>query len=52
MKVELTIAGISFAVLALGHWLVGRWVLPNLTREHMPTTPFGPQAMMSWIAST
>ena len=45
MRVELTIAGISCAALALGHWLVGRWVLPHLTREHMPTTPFGPRAM-------
>ena len=45
MKVELTIAGISCAALAVGHWLVGRWVLPNLTRERMPSTPFGPPGM-------
>jgi hypothetical protein len=45
MKVELTIAGISCAALAVGHWLVGRWVLPGLTREHMPGTPFGPPSM-------
>jgi hypothetical protein len=41
MKVELTIAGISCAALAVGHWLVGRWVLPSLTRESMSRTPFG-----------
>jgi hypothetical protein len=45
MKVELTIAGISCAALAVGHWLVGRWVLPGLTRERMPGTPFGPPSM-------
>jgi hypothetical protein len=45
MKVELTIAGLSCAALAVGHWLVGRWVLPGLTREHMPSTPFGPPSM-------
>jgi hypothetical protein len=45
MKVELTIAGISCAALAVGHWLVGRWVLPSLTREHMPSTPFGSRSM-------
>jgi hypothetical protein len=45
MKVELTIAAISCAALAVGHWLVGRWVLPGLTREHMPSTPFGPRSM-------
>ena len=45
MKVELTIAGISCAALAVGHWLVGRWVLPGLTRERMPSTPFGPPSM-------
>jgi hypothetical protein len=45
MRVELTIAGVSCAALAVGHWLVGRWVLPNLTREHMPSTPFGPPSV-------
>jgi len=45
MKVELTVAGVSCAALALGHWLVGRWVLPGLTRERMPSTPFGPSSM-------
>jgi hypothetical protein len=45
MKVELTIAGISCAALAVGHWLVGRWVLPSLTREQMPSTRFGSRSM-------
>ena len=45
MKVELTIAGISCAALAVGHWVVGHWALPGLTREHMPSTPFGPPSM-------
>ena len=45
MRVELTIAGAGCAALAVGHWLVGRWVLPTLTREHMPSTPFGPSSM-------
>jgi hypothetical protein len=30
MSVELTIAGLSCATLAAGHWFVGRWVLPGL----------------------
>jgi hypothetical protein len=45
MTVELTIAGVSCAVLAMGHWLVGRWVLPGLRAERMPSTPFGPPSM-------
>ena len=43
MSVELEIAGLSCLALALGHATVGlRWVLPNLTREGLPSTPFGP----------
>jgi hypothetical protein len=46
MNVELPIAGVSCFVLALGHMTVGlRWVLPNLTRERLPSTPFGPPSM-------
>jgi hypothetical protein len=46
MDVELLIAGVTCAVLALGHATVGlRWVLPNLTKERLPSTPFGPPAM-------
>jgi hypothetical protein len=45
MSVELTIAGLSCAVLAVGHWLVGRYVLPSLRAERMPSSPFGPPSM-------
>jgi hypothetical protein len=43
MNVELAVAGLGCLVLALGHATIGlRWVLPNLTREGLPGTPFGP----------
>jgi len=46
MNVELAIAGLSCTALALGHATIGlRWVLPNLTRGSLPTTPFGPASM-------
>jgi hypothetical protein len=46
MNVELAIAAASCFVLALGHAAVGaRWVLPNLTKDRLPSTPFGPPAM-------
>ena len=45
MNVELTIAGLSCATLALGHWFVGRRVLPGLRSERMPSSPFGPPSM-------
>ncbi len=45
MNVELTIAGLSCGVLAVGHATVGRWVLPGLTKEGLPGTPFGPPSM-------
>jgi len=45
MNVELTIAGLSCAILALGHWFVGRRVLPGLRSERMPSSPFGPPSM-------
>lgn len=45
MNVELTIAGLSCAVLAVGHWLVGRWALPGLRVERTSSTPFGPPSM-------
>ncbi len=42
MSVELAIAGLSCFVLALGHAAIGRrWVLPNLTKDRVPGTPFG-----------
>jgi hypothetical protein len=46
MNVEMTVAGPGFIVLALGHMAVGaRWVLPNLTRADLPSTPLGSPSM-------
>ena len=46
MNVELAIAALGWFVLAFGHTTVGlRWVLPNLTKERLPSTPFGPPSM-------
>jgi uncharacterized membrane protein YfcA len=46
MDVALAIAALGWFVLAFGHATVGlRWVLPNLTKEHLPGTPFGPPSM-------
>ena len=46
MNVELAIAGLGWFVLAFGHAMIGlRWVLPNLTKESMPSTPFGPPSL-------
>jgi hypothetical protein len=46
MRIELAIAGLIFFVFALGHATVGlRWVLPRLSKERLPSTPFGPPSM-------
>lgn len=46
MDVGLAIAGLICVTLALGHTTVGVvWVLPNLTEERLPSTPFGPPSM-------
>ena len=46
MNVELAIAGLGCFVLAFGHMTVGlRWVLPNLTKERLPSTPVGSPSM-------
>jgi hypothetical protein len=46
MTVELAIAGLSFFLLAFGHTAIGlRWVLPSLTKEPLPRTPFGSRSM-------
>jgi hypothetical protein len=46
MNLELAIAGLSCFVLAFGHATLGlRWVLPNLTKERLPSTPVGPPSM-------
>lgn len=46
MNVELAIAGLGWFTLAFGHTAIGlRWVLPNLTKDRLPSTPFGPPSM-------
>jgi hypothetical protein len=46
MNLELAIAGLSCFVLAFGHATLGlRWILPNLTKERLPSTPVGPPSM-------
>ena len=46
MDVGLTIAGSISLLLAIGHTTLGVvWVLPHLTEERVPTTPFGPASM-------
>jgi hypothetical protein len=46
MNVELAIAALGWFVLAFGHTTIGlRWVLPNLTKDRLPSTPFGPPSM-------
>jgi hypothetical protein len=46
MDVGLGIAGLLCVALALGHETLGVvWVLPAVTGEDLPKTPFGPPAM-------
>lgn len=46
MDVGLGIAGLLCVALALGHATLGLvWVLPAVTDERLPKTPFGPPAM-------
>src|SRR2546421_12389656 len=46
MSVELAIAGLTCFFLAFGHAAIGmRWILPNLTSERLPSTPFGSSSM-------
>jgi hypothetical protein len=46
MNVALAIAGLGWFVLAFGHTTIGlRWVVPNLTKGRLPSTPFGPPSM-------
>ncbi|HKF17984.1 MAG TPA: hypothetical protein VKF14_12430 [Candidatus Dormibacteraeota bacterium] len=46
MNVDLAIAGVGCAALAIGHATVGlRSVFPNLTKGSLPNTPFGPASM-------
>ena len=46
MNLELGVAGLICVLLALGHTTIGVvWVLPSLTEENLPRTPFGPSSM-------
>jgi hypothetical protein len=46
MNVGLGIAGLICVVMAFGHNTIGLvWVLPSLTEERVPSTPFGPPSM-------
>jgi hypothetical protein len=46
MNVELAIAGLGWLVLAFAHTTLGlRWILPNLTKEGLPSTPVGSRSM-------
>lgn len=46
MDVALAIAGLGWFVLAFGHTAIGlRRVLPNLTQDRLPSTPFAPPSM-------
>ena len=46
MDVGLAIAGVICLGMAIGHTVIGRiWVLPSLTEERVPRTPFGPASM-------
>ncbi len=46
MDVGLGIAGLICVAMALGHTTIGFvWVLPSLTEERLPSTPFGPSSM-------
>ena len=46
MDIGLAIAGIICVAMAVGHETIGSvWVLPGLSEEHLPKTPFGPVGM-------
>jgi hypothetical protein len=46
MDVALAIAALGWFFLAFGHTTIGlRWVLPNLRKGSLPSTPFGPSSM-------
>lgn len=46
MNMGLATAGLICVVMALGHQTIGAvWVLPHLTEERVPRTPFGPSSM-------
>lgn len=46
MDIGLAVAGSICLGMGVGHTMIGvRWVLPGLTEEHVPGTPFGPPSM-------
>jgi hypothetical protein len=46
MNLALAIAGLGCLLLAFGHTTIGRrWVLPDLTKGSLPSTPLGPPSM-------
>ena len=46
MNVGLVVAGLICVAMAFGHTTIGVvWVLPSLTEERLPKTPFGPPSM-------
>lgn len=46
MDVGLFVAGVMCIAMGFGHQSIGmRWVIPGLTEERVPKTPFGPKTM-------
>jgi hypothetical protein len=46
MDVGLLVAGIICMAMGFGHETIGVvWVLPGISKEHLPKTPFGPPSM-------
>lgn len=46
MDIALLAAGLICIAMAFGHQTIGvMWVLPSLTEERVPATPFGPSGM-------
>ncbi len=46
MDIGLAIAGAICLLMAVGHTMIGvRWILPGITEENLPKTPFGPHSM-------
>ena len=46
MDIGLGVAGFICLAMAFGHTMIGiRWILPGITEENVPKTPFGPHSM-------
>lgn len=45
MRVEFAIAGVAAALLAVGHMVAGRRLLPGLRELQLPKTMFGPPSL-------